>query len=120
MTRVAEDVAQDVPMLDAHERAKRGRTGPKDGARSHAHHAQCKQIVHFLDGRQAASTLHESSCSLLEMLDAVVELFELARRNEDCSEEDDARVVAMVEKSCATLRGIAASFALADLQTAVA
>ena len=53
-------------------------------------------------------------------MDAVAELFERGRRNEDCSEEDGVRVAEMVETSRATLRGIAAGFAAADLQAAMA
>lgn len=43
---------------------------------------------------------------LLAMMDVVTELFELARRGEDCSEEDGAHVAAMVKKSCAMLQGV--------------
>ena len=55
---------------------------------------------------QLATMLRESSRVLLAMMDAVTELFELARRGEDCSEEDGAHVAAMVKKSCAVLQGV--------------
>ena len=69
---------------------------------------------------QAAAALRDSLRTLQATMDAVAELFERARRDEDCSEEDGARVAEMVEYSRATLRGIAAGFAAADLQAAVA
>ena len=69
---------------------------------------------------QAAAALRESSRALMATLDAVAELFEIARRGEDCSAEDGDRVAAMVENSRAMLRGITAGFAAADLQAAVA
>ena len=53
-------------------------------------------------------------------MDAVAELFEHARRNEDCLDEDGARITEMVETSRATLRRIAAGFAAADLHAAMA
>lgn len=52
-------------------------------------------------------------------MDVVVEPFELARRGEDCLEEDGNCVVAMVEESCPMLRGIIAGFAMADLHAIV-
>lgn len=52
-------------------------------------------------------------------MDAIAELFELARWDEDCSVEDGNCMEAMVEESCAMLWGIAAGFALADLLAAV-
>lgn len=69
---------------------------------------------------QAAAALQDSSRALLVTMDAVPELFEHARRDEDCSEEDGTRVEAMVENSRATLRGIATSFAVANMQAAKA
>ena len=107
-------------MTDADERAQRDRTGSRDGARPHAHRVHRERTARPLDAHQAASLLHESSRTLLAMLDAVVELFELARRGEECSEKDGCRVAAMVDQSRETLRGIAAGFAAADLQAAVA
>ena len=68
---------------------------------------------------QAADTLRESSRALLATMDAVAELFELGRKGQDCSAVDGGRVAAMVEESRATLRGIVARFAAADLQAAV-
>ena len=80
-------------------------------------------LQHFGRARsphQAAAALRDSVRTLQATMDAVAELFERARRNEDCSEEDGARIEAMVETSRATLRGIAAGFAAADLHAAVA
>ena len=69
---------------------------------------------------QAAAALRDSLRTLQATMDAVAELFERARRNEDCLEEDGACIAEMVEDSRAMLRGIAAGFAAADLQAAVA
>ena len=107
-------------MTDADERAQRDRTGSRDGARPHAHRVHRERPARPLDAHQAASLLRESSRALLATLDAVAELFELARRGEKCSEKDGSRVAAMVDQSRETLRGIAAGFAAADLQAAVA
>ena len=80
-------------------------------------------LKHFGRARsphQAAATLWDSLRTLQATMDAVAELFERARRDEDCSDADGARVAAMVENSRAMLRGIAAGFAAADLQAAMA
>ena len=53
-------------------------------------------------------------------MDTIAELFESARRDEDCSEEDTACMVEMVENSRAMLWGFAAGFAAADPQAAMA
>ena len=80
-------------------------------------------LPHFGRARsphQAAAALRDSVRTLQATMDAVAELFERARRNEDCSDADGARIAEMVANSRATLRGIAAGFAAADLQAAVA
>lgn len=69
---------------------------------------------------QAVTALREFSRVLMVTLDAIAELFELTRPGEDCSAEDGDRVAATVENSHAMLRGIAAGFAVADLQAAMA
>ena len=68
--------------------------------------------------QQAAEALRASSKAILAMMDAVAELFERARR-EESTEVDCEQVAAMVDKSHATLRGIVASFAAADLLAAL-
>ena len=94
------------------------------GASAHPEEQALREAPQKPDGRaptphQAAAALRESSRALLATMDAVAELFELGRRGKDCSAEDGARVAAMVEESRATLRGIAAGFAAADLLAAV-
>ena len=59
--------------------------------------------------------MHKSSRELLVMMDAIVELFQYARRGEDHLREDSATIAVMVKKSRATLRGIIAGFVVADL-----
>ena len=107
-------------MTDADERAKRDCTGSKDGARPHAHRAHRERPARPLDAHRAASALRESTRALLATLDAVAELFERARHGEECSEVDGGRVAEMVEQSRATLQGIVAGFAAADLHATLA
>ena len=95
-----------------------------EGASAHPaaqdrHEAHPKPAGRAPTPHQAAATLRESSRALLATMDAVAELFELGRKGHDCSAEDGDRVAAMVEESRATLRGIVAGFAAADLQAAV-
>ena len=79
-----------------------------------------RSFGHARSPHQAAATLRESSRTFMATLDAVAELFALARRGEECPEEEGERVATMVENSHALLRGITAGFAAADLQAAVA
>ena len=67
----------------------------------------------------AAAALRESSRALMATLDAVAHLFELARRGEECPEEEGERIAAMVEDSRKTLSGVVAGFAAADLLAAL-
>ena len=105
-----------VPMTDATGRSPSDNAGTssqfteRDRRTLFPRHTGCTR-----EAQRAATTLRESSRSLLAMMDAVAERFERPCRGEDCSEEDGDTVAAMVEESRATLRGIAAGFATADL-----
>ena len=110
----------DAPMTDA--RGSNGTTHA--GSSAHADGGDRREQSHQRTGaapevQQAAEALRASSKAILATMDAVAELFERARRGEECTEVEGEQVAAMVEESRATLRGVVAGFAAADLLAAL-
>lgn len=97
-----------------------GSSGPNDDrtrreqARRPAGCAECTDRV-----QQSTEALRESSCSILATLEAVAELFEHARRGEECMEKKGEMVAVMVDVSRKTLTGVVAGFAAANLLIAL-
>ena len=94
------------------------------GSLAHAdggdHHEQLRQCTGVApEVQQAAEALRASSKSILATMDAIAELFERARQGEECTEVEGEQVAAMVEESRATLQGVIAGFAVADLLAAL-
>ena len=100
--------------------AHTGSSGPNDDGNRREQARRPTGRAERADGvRQSADALRESSRSILATLDAVAQLFERARRGEECPEEEGERIAAMVEDSRKTLTGVVAGFAAADLLAAL-
>ena len=119
----AQQATEEVPMTDAegsHRQAPAGSSGPNDD-RTHREKARrpAGRAARADGVQQSAEALRESSRSILATLEAVAELFERARRGEECTEEEGETVAAMVEESRKTLTGVVAGFAAANLLAAL-
>ena len=119
----ARQATEEVLMTDAegsHRQAHAGSSGPIDDGNCREKARRPTGRAERADGvRQSADALRESSRSILATLDAVAQLFERARRGEECPEEEGKRIAAMVEDSRKTLTGVVAGFAAADLLAAL-